>query len=116
MLSPLIDGKYINVWDRSLSECFYKKNCVEDDALLVLHFLNLINLDQLEGTVVARKKPGKPKKMHSIHTFLRDLNIRDKNERVAELVSFLKTIGRNILCRIHSYQLVEMEQSIVQCA
>ena len=71
--------------------------------LLVLDFLNLINLEQLEGTVVARKNPGKPKKTHLNHTFLRDLKSRDKNERIAELVSFLKKGGGKIVCSIFSY-------------
>ena len=54
----------MNVWVRSLSKQFHRSSCIDSDSLVSLHHLGVINLNDLNQKIIARRKVGVRRKHH----------------------------------------------------
>ena len=97
-----IDG--CNVWVRSLTKFFYINACVDSDSLVVLDYLDVMDLKFMSEKVIARRKYGRPKKTSSIQTHL-NRNANSEN-KVELLVKFIKKDNHAALMEIFSYQVL----------
>ena len=102
---PMLKGK--TVWTRSLTSGFFISGGIDFDSLLVLDVLGIMKLDDLQRSVIARRRIGRPRKSNSVFKFMSELNCdRTEKEKVEELTSFLLHNNCKAMLQLFSYQVL----------